>query len=115
MLATLAAMCANANTTATGTKGQNQDPANVNTQPRVGAATVGNSSESDTEVTRKIRQEIMNKDLSVAAKNVTISTNAGKVLLTGNVANPQEKSTVYETAATIAGRSNVRNELTIKK
>lgn len=90
----------------------NQDPATSTTQPR---ATASSHSlvESDTEITRKIREELMKKDISTAAKNVTISTNAGKVTLSGDVANTRERTAVYETAAAVAGRPNIRNELTV--
>lgn len=108
----------------------NQDPANVNSGPRTGAKpeatteardgvtnTMRDSTvvATDTELTRRIREEIVKKDISTAAKNVTISTHEGKVHLTGQVASPQEKATVFETAARIVGRANVRNELSVSR
>jgi len=107
--------------------GKNQDPSNVSTQPRTGtpakdikdrdgtATSTNATSESDTEITRKIRQSLVSKDISTAAKNVTISTNGGKVIISGNVDSPAERTTVIDSATAVAGRGNVKNELHVTR
>ncbi len=67
----------------------------------------------DVEVTRKIRQRLMDKEVSAQAKNVTIVTVNGKVTLKGNVPSDSEKRTVGEIAKSVA--SSVQNELTVKQ
>jgi len=94
----------------------NQDPSHTTTQPRTGTGTSAQAVKSDTEITRQIRQEIMkNETLSTAAKNVTIATTAGKVVLSGEVKNRQEKTAVFEAATKVAGHENVENNLVIRR
>ncbi len=71
---------------------------------------------ADEEVTRTIRQELMKKDFSVAAKNVTIITTNGVVTLKGNVPTAQEKKSIYEIARKVAGQTlTVHNELAVNR
>lgn len=68
---------------------------------------------NDAEMTRKIRSELMSKNLSTRAKNVTIVTIDGMVTLKGTVPNANEKITIGEVAARLA--PNVRNDLVVKQ
>lgn len=73
-------------------------------------------SEKDVEITRKIRQEIMDhKELSTYAHNVKIITLGGKVFLRGPVESAEERSKVAAHAEKVAGAQNVKNELEIVK
>ncbi len=71
-------------------------------------------SDKDVEITRKIRQGIVDhKEFSTYAKNVKIVTLGGKVFLRGPVKSEEEKAQVSAHAAKIAGAQNVKNELEI--
>jgi len=68
----------------------------------------------DRTITQKIRAEIMkDKSLSSYAHNVKIITRDGKVTLKGPVRSPDEKASVEEKAAAIAGDGNVTSQLEI--
>ncbi|WII71547.1 BON domain-containing protein [Bdellovibrio sp. 22V] len=67
--------------------------------------------EKDTALTRTIRERInADKSLSTRAKNITIITNNGKVLLKGTVASDQEQAKVEEIAKKTAGAQTVTNQ-----
>jgi hyperosmotically inducible periplasmic protein len=68
---------------------------------------------SDMDVTTKIRQELMKRDLSTQAKNITVVTTNGLVTLKGVVANAIEKNMVGEVARGVS--PNVKNEVTVKQ
>lgn len=71
---------------------------------------------SDTDLTRKIRQEIIaNKNLSTYAHNVKIITVKGEVTLKGPVRSKTEENTVLKYAESVAGRSKVINKLEIAR
>lgn len=70
---------------------------------------------ADVEITRQIRQELMKKDLSTQAKNITIITTDGVVTLKGEVASANEKSTIEKVALSHAGNLNVRNQIAVKR
>lgn len=71
---------------------------------------------SDMEITRKIRQQIMeNKTMSLGAQNVKIISQNGKVTIKGKVATAGEKTLVGEMAENIVGATNVINETSILK
>ncbi len=71
-------------------------------------------SEKDVEITRKIRQAIVDhEEFSTYAKNVKIITLGGKVFLRGPVKSEEEKAQLTAHAAKIAGAQNVKNELEI--
>jgi len=73
------------------------------------------NSESDREITRRIRREInQNDQLSTMAKNIKIITADGKVTLRGPVANDQELKAISDVAQTVAGPSEIDNQLEIK-
>ncbi len=69
--------------------------------------------QSDLEITRQIRRAIIkDKSLSIGAHNVTIITQAGKVIIKGRVKSEEEKQTVETTATNVAGAGNVTDQLT---
>jgi len=66
------------------------------------------------ELTRLIRQELMNhSELSTYAQNIKIITAAGKVTLRGPVRSETERTTVASIAEKVAGQKNVKNNLDI--
>lgn len=69
---------------------------------------------SDVEVTRKIRVALMKEKLSMAAKNVTIITRDGKVILKGAVPG-NEANRITGIARGVAGAQNVTSEITSPK
>lgn len=73
------------------------------------------SSESDMNITQRIRQEIVkNKKLSTYAKNVKIITVDGKVTLKGPVRSRTEVDSILKTARATAGEANITNEMTVE-
>jgi osmotically-inducible protein OsmY len=71
---------------------------------------------TDRAITQKIRAEIMkDKSLSTYAHNVKIITQDGKVTLKGPVRTRDEKASVEEKAAAIAGDGNVTSEIDIAR
>lgn len=73
------------------------------------------SSESDMNITQRIRQEIVkNKKLSTYAKNVKIITIDGKVTLKGPVRSRTEVDSILKTARATAGEANITNEMTVE-
>lgn len=74
------------------------------------------SSNSDMDVTRRIRQSIMKEaSLSTYAQNVKIITVRGKVTLKGPVRTEQELSVIMKHARKVAGVTNVKNEMAVEK
>lgn len=72
-------------------------------------------STQDIEVTRKIRQAIMDDDsLSTYAKNIKIITKDGMVTLRGPVRSDHEKTVIESKATSVAGASKVKNEIEVK-
>lgn len=92
---------------------------NKATDPMVNpAVTADNQSmdENDMEITRKIRERIMqDKTLSVSAQNIKIITRNGRVVLKGPVITPAEKTSVGNIASSIAGTAQVQNNTTISR
>lgn len=73
-------------------------------------------SQQETEVTRQVRQEIMDiKDLSVNGQNVKIITVGQKVILKGPVASAQEQKWIVNAAKKSASKMTVVNETFIQK
>jgi len=68
---------------------------------------------ADAELTRKIRQEVMNSNVSTEAKNVTIVSDSGRVVLTGQVATAEEKASITRMARGIA--TNVEDRITVRQ
>lgn len=74
------------------------------------------NNDTDLKITQKIRQAVMGDGgLSFTAKNVKIITNKGTVVLRGPVKSDDERARIDSAAKTVAGSSNVINEIEIKK
>jgi osmotically-inducible protein OsmY len=68
---------------------------------------------SDVELTRKIRADLVKSDMSTAAKNVTVISNRGAVILKGEVPSQAERDAIDSLARSMA--QNVNNQITVKK
>lgn len=69
---------------------------------------------SDMEITRLIRQDLMQNDsLSDYAHNIKIITVNGKVTLKGPVRSKNEIKSILKSARSVAGVSNIINQITI--
>jgi len=69
---------------------------------------------SDLEITRQIRRALMrDKNLSLYAHNVKIVAQNGAVTLRGPVRSSDEKQTVEQKAAEVAGAANVKSEIEV--
>lgn len=82
-----------------------------------GAMTAGQQSNSkaDIELTRQIRRAVMkDSSLSMMAHNVKIVSANGEVTLRGPVKTAEEKTAIATKAQTIAGVTNVDNQLEVK-
>jgi hypothetical protein len=72
-------------------------------------------SESDRDITQKIRRSITQNDqLSADAKNVKIITVNGKVTLRGPVKNDREAKAIMDAAQSVAPAGAVDNKLEVK-
>jgi osmotically-inducible protein OsmY len=81
-----------------------------NNQPTMEAEPMG-----DLALLSEIRREIMaDSQLSSAAKNVKITARQGVVTLSGSVHSVAEKNAFEDKAASLAGKKNVRNELSVQ-
>jgi osmotically-inducible protein OsmY len=58
-------------------------------------------SETDVAITQRIRQALLREDLSFAAKNVLVITEADRVVLKGQVRSPSEAERIKGIAGTI--------------
>ena len=77
-------------------------------------ASVQGTSQLDTEITQRIRQQIVKQNhLSVTAKYVKIITNNGAVILIGPVSTVDEKNKIQSIAAKIVGENNVTDEIAV--
>jgi osmotically-inducible protein OsmY len=73
------------------------------------------ASNADVELTRRIRQELVNdKSLSTNAQNVKIITVNGVATLRGPVESTTEKSKVESLAKKVSGVSGVVNQIEVK-
>jgi hyperosmotically inducible periplasmic protein len=73
------------------------------------------NSESDRELARKIRREIVKNDqLSTTAKNIKIIVAEGKITLRGPVKSEEEKNQIASIAQG-AGAGSVENQLEVKQ
>lgn len=76
----------------------------------------GSTTQRDTELTRQVRERIMQDGgLSTAAKNITIVTVGGRITLSGTVATQAEKAKVESIAKTVSGASSVTNQTVISR
>lgn len=99
---------------------QQPKPDNTKTNERDRAKTEPTSDQaknnrSDLETMRTIRKALVDdKSLSTYAHNVKIIAQSGKVTLKGPVRSEEEKNTIEQKAAEVAGAGNVTSELTVK-
>jgi osmotically-inducible protein OsmY len=97
---------------------QESTPAPDNTKVNKGnqpTADQGKNNATDRDLMQKIRKAIVDDaNLSSYAHNIKVIAQNGKVTLKGPVRSEEEKVTVEQKAAEIAGASNVTNELTVK-
>lgn len=93
------------------------DNTDVNSRDRnTNALTAGQQSlnTSDTEITRRIREEVMSKpNLSVYAQNVKIITVNGQVTLKGPVRSASEQEMILQYANAVAKPENVINQMSV--
>jgi hyperosmotically inducible protein len=69
---------------------------------------------TDRELTRDIRKAITSdKSLSTYARNVKVVAQNGSVTLRGPVRSEEEKQSIEQKAAGVAGAANVKNEITV--
>lgn len=68
---------------------------------------------ADVDLTRRIRQDVMKLNVSTEAKNITIVTNSGRVTLSGQVANADEKSAVINAARALA--ADVTDQINVRQ
>ena len=96
----------------------NADNTKVNSRDRAGTAPTADQAKnnvSDRELMQKIRKSVVDdKSLSTYAHNVKIISQNGRVTLKGPVRSEEEKRSVEQKAADVAGSGNVTNQLTIK-
>jgi hyperosmotically inducible protein len=72
------------------------------------------NNKTDRELSREIRKAIVDdKSLSTYAHNVKVIAQHGTVTLKGPVRSEDEKRTIEQKAAEVAGAANVKNELTV--
>jgi osmotically-inducible protein OsmY len=70
---------------------------------------------SDVDLTAEIRRSVVSdKSLSTNAHNVKIVAQNGQVTLKGPVQSEAEKKAIEQRASSIAGESNVKNEIDVK-
>jgi hyperosmotically inducible periplasmic protein len=82
--------------------------------PKARTADQQAETQQDRKLTQKIRRAIVaDKSLSTYAHNVKIITVDGMVTLKGPVRSEEEKRTVEEKAAEIAGKGNIKSEIGI--
>jgi hyperosmotically inducible periplasmic protein len=74
------------------------------------------SPSTDSQMTSKVRHALMNDTTTQpVASNVRVSTKNGMVTLRGKVDSPADKDAVLAKAKSIAGDSNVKDEITVAK
>jgi hyperosmotically inducible protein len=105
---------------ATSSKAVEADNTGKNTRDRDGntltAGDQAKGTQSDVELTRLIRREIVQVDgFSTNAKNVKIITKNGVVEIRGPVANERERTEIANIASNHVGTQNVRNKLEVAR
>ena len=94
----------------------NNSGINVRDRP-ANAMTAGEqpNAKGDVQLTARIRRAIVkDKSLSTMAHNIKIISSNGDVILRGPVKTTEEKQTIEEKAAAIAGADKVNNQLEIE-
>jgi hyperosmotically inducible protein len=71
---------------------------------------------NDTQMAAKVRQGLMqDQNVGTAAHNVRVSSKNGMVTLRGKVSTESEKDAIVARAKSIAGETNVKDEITVAK
>lgn len=78
-----------------------------------GPTAQGQSGAENREVVQHVRQRLMDADLSLAAENVQVMAEGGKVTLRGNVASAEERAEVERLARSAPGVTEVDNRIEI--
>jgi len=73
-----------------------------------------NENKRDVQLTADIRKHVVDKDMSVNARNVKIITQDGRVTLRGPVKDEAEKNAIAVIAVEVAGAGNVDNQLEVE-
>lgn len=73
------------------------------------------SSDGDVQITRAIRKELMESNLSTGAKNAQVITRNGNVTLRGKVKSEQEREEITARAKRVAGLDRVTDKLELAK
>jgi osmotically-inducible protein OsmY len=90
---------------------QDTNPKTDSTKP---TADQQKNNKADQKTTQMIRKAIQaDKSLSTSAHNVKVITQNGSVTLKGSVRSEDEKKSIQDKATSVAGASNVTNDLTV--
>lgn len=73
------------------------------------------NAERDIELTRQIRQQIVEGDFSTDAENVKVITEQGVVTLRGPVESDAERQAIVEIARGVAGGARVEDQLEVAR
>jgi hyperosmotically inducible periplasmic protein len=73
-----------------------------------------NENEKDVGITAEIRKRVVDTKMSIAAQNVKIITQDGKVTLRGPVKTADEKAQIEKFAQEVAGAGNVDSQIEIE-
>jgi hyperosmotically inducible protein len=73
-----------------------------------------NENQPDIDITANIRKQVVDTKMSIAAQNVKIITQDGKVTLRGPVKSADEKKQVEDIAHSVAGADKVDSQLEVE-
>jgi osmotically-inducible protein OsmY len=97
--------------------GQAPDNTKANQKDRVADPTTADKqsmNKTDAALVKKIREAVYaDKSLSTYAHNVKIIVRGGEVTLKGPVRTPEERDSIQQKAASIAGAEHVANQLEV--
>jgi osmotically-inducible protein OsmY len=94
-----------------------RDNTEVNARDRADSAKTPidqNENQADIDITARIRQRVVDTEMSVNAQNVKIITQNGKVTLRGPVKSAEEKNQIEQFATEVAGTGNVDSQLEVE-
>jgi hyperosmotically inducible periplasmic protein len=74
-----------------------------------------NENQADVDITAKIRQQVVDTEMSVNAQNVKIMTQDGRVTLRGPVKSDEEKKKIEQIASSVAGADKVASHLEVEQ
>lgn len=78
-----------------------------------GPTAQGQSGADNRELVQNVRQKLMDADLSLAAENVQVMAEGGKVTLRGTVTSAEERSQVERLARSASGVTEVDNQIEV--